>query len=169
MFRGPSAISLDAKGRIALPAKYRDSIQASCQGQLILSLHFADPCLLLFPLNEWEAVENQLQQLPAGNPVSRAIQRRVLGTASEVELDSAGRLLLPAFHREQAGLDKQVMLVGQMRRFEIWNEQRWKEQLMLDQQTIQTAGLGAADFADSLKDLSLGAADFADSLKDLSF
>lgn len=154
MFRGPSAISLDAKGRIALPAKYRDAITGSCQGQMILSLHFADPCLLLFPLNEWEAVESQLQALPAGNPVSRAIQRRVLGTAAEVELDSAGRLLLPAFHREQAALDKQVMLVGQMRRFEIWNDGRWNEQLQKDLDTITSAGLDAADFSNTLKELS---------------
>lgn len=154
MFLGANAVSLDAKGRMAMPSRYRDRLQESCRDQLVVSLHWADPCLVLFPLNEFERVRAQLEALPSGNPVSRAIQRRVIGTANECELDTAGRVLLPALHRELAGLDSRVMLVGQTTKFELWNEQRWREQLDADRGTIQGAGLSAGDFADCLKTLS---------------
>ncbi|MBI2382118.1 MAG: division/cell wall cluster transcriptional repressor MraZ [Gammaproteobacteria bacterium] len=154
MFLGANAVSLDSKGRIAMPSRYRDRLQESAAGQLVITLHWADPCLVLFPFNEFERVRVQLEALPSGNPVSRAIQRRVIGTANECELDSAGRVLLPALHRELAGLDSRVMLVGQSNKFELWNETRWKEQLAADQATIQGAGLTAGDFADCLKTLS---------------
>lgn len=154
MFLGANAVSLDAKGRMAMPSRYRDRLQETCSGQLIVALHWADPCLVLFPALEFDKVRAQLEALPSGNPVSRAIQRRVIGTANECELDSAGRVLLPGLHRELAALDSRVMLVGQTNKFEIWNEARWKEQLAADQATIQGAGLAAGDFADCLKTLN---------------
>lgn len=154
MFLGANAVSLDTKGRIAMPARYRDRLQESSSGQLVVTLHWADPCLVLFPAPEFERVRAELSALPSGNPVSRAIQRRVIGTANECELDSAGRVLLPGLHRELAGLDSKVMLVGQSNKFELWNETRWREQLASDMDTIQGAGLTAGDFADCLKTLS---------------
>lgn len=126
MFRGVSAIVVDAKGRMAIPAKYRDRLQDCCAGRLVLTVDL-DRCLLLFPEPEWEQFERKLVRLPTLQPRARRLQRLLLGHASELELDSHGRILLPALLREYANLDKRVVLVGQGAKFELWNEDTWNE------------------------------------------
>lgn len=124
MFRGHSHLALDGKGRLAVPARYRDLLLAQCAGHLIVTL---DPsaCLLLYPFPEWEPIERKLNALPSFNPVSRQMQRVLVGSATDVELDSAGRILLPAHLRERIGLDKEAVLVGQGNKFEIWSAEAW--------------------------------------------
>ncbi len=124
MFRGLTALTLDGKGRLAVPARYREAILARCNGQLILTVDY-DPCLLLFPLPDWLAIEEQLGPTANLNPQVRRVQRLLIGHAIECELDSSGRILLPAPLREYARLDKNVMFVGQGRKFEIWDEREW--------------------------------------------
>lgn len=125
-FRGITSVNLDAKGRFAIPTRYRDTLQTDCAGSLICTIDTENPCLLLYPLAEWERIEAKLQALSSFNNKSRRIQRLLIGHATEVEMDSNGRLLLPSILRGYAGLDKVMMLVGQGNKFELWDEQRWQ-------------------------------------------
>ena len=106
MLRGAHAISLDSKGRLAIPTKFRDWLRDECDGQLVCTIDIAHPCLLLYPLNEWEEVERKLKTLSSTNPAERRLQRLLLGHAAECELDGNGRLLLSQPLRSHAGLDK---------------------------------------------------------------
>jgi MraZ protein len=126
VFRGVSPLNLDAKGRMAMPMKYRVRLQELCEGQLVLTVD-RERCLLVYPLPEWEEIERKLVKLPTLNPQVRRLQRLLIGHATEVELDGAGRILLPPPLREFASLDKRVTLVGQGNKFELWNEGLWQE------------------------------------------
>ena len=126
MFRGINPINSDAKGRAALPAKYRGRVTDRCDGHMVLTVHPFDHCLLLYPLTDWEVIESQVNALP--NSTSRAarrLQHLMVGYATEIDLDAANRLLLPTMHRDHAELDKRLILVGQGQKFEIWSEARW--------------------------------------------
>lgn len=126
MFRGPSKLSLDDKGRLAIPTRYRESIAARCEGRFVATID-SDPCLLLYPLPDWEDVERRLMRLPANKPAVRAFQRRLVGHAVEVDMDSHGRILISKELREIAGLERQAMLIGQGNKFELWDEGRWSD------------------------------------------
>ena len=126
MFRGVHAINLDAKGRMAIPARYRQGLQDQCRGQLIITVD-RESCLLIYPLPEWETIEEKLTRLPTLDKKARALQRMLIGHASECELDSHGRILVPTMLREYASIDKRVILLGQGNKFELWDEQIWGE------------------------------------------
>ncbi|MGD8483938.1 MAG: division/cell wall cluster transcriptional repressor MraZ [Thioalkalispiraceae bacterium] len=128
MFRGVNTLSLDAKGRMAMPSKYRERLLAQCNGQMVVTVDRSDACLLLYPLPEWEDIERKLVRLGNLNPQARRLQRLLIGHATEVELDTNGRILLPPPLREFAKLDKRIALTGQGNKFEIWDEQTWSEQ-----------------------------------------
>ncbi|HHQ4723355.1 division/cell wall cluster transcriptional repressor MraZ [Aeromonas veronii] len=152
MLRGAHAISLDSKGRLAIPTKFRDRLRDESDGQLVCTIDIAHPCLLLYSLNEWEEVERKLKTLSSMNPQERRLQRLLLGHATECELDGNGRLLLSQPLRNHAGLDKKIMLVGQLNKFELWDEARWQQQVNDD-----ILGLPGDDWASSprLQDFSL--------------
>ena len=124
-FRGATAINLDNKGRFALPIKYRQEISASCQNQLVITIETQARCLLIYPLPQWRFIQEQLQSLPSFEPQTRRLQRLIIGHASDVEVDKAGRVLLAATLREYAQLDKKMMLVGQGNKLELWDETHW--------------------------------------------
>lgn len=126
MFRGVNGINIDAKGRIVVPTRYRERLQDS-RSCIVLTIDTEEKCLLLYPLNAWEEIESKLAQLPSFNPAARRIQRLLIGHATEVELDSNGRILLPPLLREYAGLSKHAMLIGQGKKFELWDESRWQK------------------------------------------
>jgi len=128
MFRGVSTLNLDSKGRLAVPSKHRDFLQSYCSGRLIVT---ADPskCLLIYPQPDWEPIEKKLNSLSSFNPQSRSLQRLLVGNASDVELDGAGRILVPPPLRQFAGLGKSVVLVGQGNKFELWDEEQWSQQI----------------------------------------
>ena len=128
MFRGTSNLSMDDKGRLAVPAKHRDALMASSAGNLILTAH-PHGCLLLYPQPAWEPIEAKLMALSSFDKKSSALQRLLVGHVNEMTLDSAGRLLIAPTLREFASLEKEVMLVGQGSHFEMWNMQAWREQL----------------------------------------
>lgn len=132
MFRGATSINLDAKGRIAIPAKYRDRLRQSCDSQIIVTIDLKEPCLSLFPLPHWEQLERQLQGLSNTNPVHQSVKRLLLGHAAECELDKNGRVLLPAVLREHAGLSKRILLAGLGKTFQIWDEDSWNERIRQD-------------------------------------
>lgn len=126
MFRGTAYLSLDAKGRLAVPAKQRERLLAEGGSSLILTMDRAR-CLLLFPLPAWEVIERELAALPAFDDSVLAVRRLYLGNAEELEMDAQGRILLPQHLRTFASLDKRVAFVGMGVKFEIWDEQRWNE------------------------------------------
>lgn len=144
MFRGASKISVDAKGRVAIPTRYRPRIDELCNGQLVVTVD-TDYCLLIYPLPEWEDLERRLMRLPALNRQARRLQRLMVGYATEVDLDSHGRILVSKELREFAGLDKQAILIGQGNRFELWDETRWNERRdqWLSDEEADAAGLPA--------------------------
>lgn len=127
MFRGINAVNLDAKGRMAVPTKYRDRLVQDCAGKLVLTIDTESSCLLLYPLPEWEVIETKLQALPSFNHSARRIQRLLIGHATDIEMDGNGRLLLPPLLRDYAELGKKIVLIGQGKKFEIWDEQQWNE------------------------------------------
>lgn len=132
MFRGTTAVNLDSKGRLAIPTRYRAEILAENRGQMVCTIDLNQPCLLLFTLAEWEKVEQKLLALPNGNPKHRSIQRMLIGNALECELDGNGRILLSSHLRQHAKLEKSLMLVGQLNKFEIWSESAWQAQMAQD-------------------------------------
>ncbi len=125
MFRGVQHINMDAKGRLAMPARQREPLLAHCQGQIVVTIDTQVSCLVVYPLPEWERIEAEIQALPALNPAVKRFQRLMLGYASDLELDGNGRVLLPQPLREYANLDKKVVLVGQGNKLELWSEQLW--------------------------------------------
>jgi MraZ protein len=127
VFRGVATFNLDAKGRIAIPAKFRKHLDVCCEGRLVITIDHSDHCLQLYPLPEWEQVESKLSALPSLNTQVRRLKRMLLGYATECEMDSHGRILLPAKLREFAGLDKGMVMIGQGNKFELWDEQTWND------------------------------------------
>ena len=126
MCRGATKVTLDDKGRMVMPTRYRERLREQAQGRLVVTVD-RDQCLLVYPLNEWEQIERKLMALPTLHAQSRRLQRLMVGHATDLELDGHGRLLLPPELREFAGLDRHAMLVGQGGRFELWDEARWTE------------------------------------------
>lgn len=148
MFFGETAINLDAKGRMAVPTRYRDSLQQVCGNSLVLTYSaFDSGCLWLYPEPEWERVRDEVMALSTFNPGHRSLQRRLVGSATQLEPDANGRLLLPQTLRQVAGLEKKVVLMGMGARFEIWNDnvlgqRRIEEELsMAEQASPQMAEL----------------------------
>lgn len=125
MFRGVNAINLDAKGRLAIPARYRQLLQAHCQGCLVATIDTDEACLLIYPLNEWEEIQQKIEALPSFHPMTRRIQRLLIGHATDLEMDASGRILVPPLLRDYAGLEKHCILLGQGKKFELWNASTW--------------------------------------------
>ena len=126
MFRGGSTVKLDAKGRLALPTRFRAPINERFDGRLVVTVH-DDGCLLLYPQPDWEVIERQLTSTPNQDRRTRDIQRMLMGYATEVEMDGNGRILIAPRLREIAKLEKNVALVGVGKKFEIWNEEAWEQ------------------------------------------
>jgi len=125
MFRGVNAINLDAKGRMAMPTRYRERLMEHCAGQLVVTIDTEERCLLIYPLPEWDDIQRKIEALPSFNPAARRIQRLLIGHATDIEMDASGRLLLTGPLREYANLDKKSVLLGQGNKFELWSEESW--------------------------------------------
>jgi MraZ protein len=128
MFRGVQYINLDAKGRMAVPARQREQLSVICEGQLVMTVDTQSNCLAIYPLSEWERIERDVQALPALNPAVKRFQRLVLGYASDLQLDGNGRVLLPSALREYARLERRAVLVGQGNKLELWSEELWQRE-----------------------------------------
>ncbi|EEP99618.1 hypothetical protein yruck0001_23600 [Yersinia ruckeri ATCC 29473] len=152
MFRGATVVNLDSKGRLAVPTRYRDLLNEEMQGQMVCTIDLHQPCLLLYPLPEWEIIEQKLSRLSSMISAERRIQRLLLGHASECQMDGSGRLLIAATLRQHAGLSKEVMLVGQLNKFELWDEQTWYQQVKDDIDAQQST---QEPLSERLQDLSL--------------
>lgn len=135
-FRGVSELVLDAKGRVAIPARHRDGLTSGSDGRVVMTADHGG-CLLIYPLATWEPIQTDLMRRPSLDDRVRSIQRLLVGHADDVELDAVGRILVPPALRRYAGLDKRVVLVGQGQKLELWDEVRWQAQIA---QTITFAG-----------------------------
>ena len=123
MFRGATKVTLDAKGRMAIPTKYRERLAARCDGQLVATVDL-DYCLLIYPFPDWEEIERKLVRLPSLNDQTRQLQRLMVGHATEIDMDGHGRILLSRELRDFAGLDRDRAYEVDL---ELWDEQTWKE------------------------------------------
>lgn len=121
VFQGASALALDGKGRISVPARHREALQALCGGQLTITKH-PDGCLLVFPRTAWEGFRDKVAALPMS---ASGWKRIFLGNASDVEIDGAARVLVAPELRAAAGLNKDVMLLGMGSHFELWDAERY--------------------------------------------
>ncbi len=130
MHLGSHAINMDAKGRLAIPAKVRDALLSECGGRIVVTAHTEERCLLIYPEQQWQLLLPQIENLPNINRKAAKMQRVLLGYATNLEIDeSHGRILLPPTLREYAGLEKKLMLVGQGKKLELWSEEEWLKYL----------------------------------------
>jgi MraZ protein len=128
IFQGNHPLTIDAKGRMMIPARYRDALLSEVEGQLTFTCNF-DGGLLVYPRPQWEAKLEEIMNLPANRA---SVKRTLLGNAFDVDIDKAGRVLIPAQLRERAGLDKDVVLVGMGRHFDLWDAARYEALVQAD-------------------------------------
>ena len=148
MFQGETAITIDDKGRLAIPTSYRDLVARACGNRLVLTYSpFDMGCLYLYPQDVWEKVRDQVNALPRTRSVNRQMQFKLVGAAAFVEPDGSGRISIPASQRSACGLDKRAVLLGMGEKFDWWSEQAHHAQI---RQTLSDADLG-----DGLLDLQL--------------
>jgi MraZ protein len=145
MFRGRFEYTIDEKGRISLPARFREVLSANYDERLILTTF--DQCLWAYPIPEWQLIEEKIAALPQFKSEVKALQRIFVSGATECALDKQGRLIIPPVLREYAGLEKDVLFVGMTKRIEIWAKKRWedifsKSQMLVESSTDDLADLG---------------------------
>jgi len=148
MFSGAISINLDSKGRLAIPTRYREVLSTG----LVCTIGLHHPCLMLYPLEQWQLIEQKLAKLSSMIEVERRIARLLLGHATECPMDNSGRILVPMTLRKYAKLDKSTMFVGQSNKFEIWDETIWYEQIAEDIAAIP-ADIG--ELSENLKHLTI--------------
>jgi MraZ protein len=147
MFQGETAITIDDKGRLAIPTAFRELV-AKAGNRLVVTYNpYETGCLWLYPEAEWETVRDQVNALPNAKRVHRNLQLKLVGAATPVELDSSGRVLVPASHRNAAGIEKKAVLLGMGSKFELWSEQAHLNKI---RQTI-----GEEDVSSEMLDLKL--------------
>lgn len=125
MFRGVTELNLDAKGRLAMPTRYRERLLERCAGHLVITIDIAEKCLAIYPLPEWELIQQKLDALSSFNPKTAMVKRLLMGNATDVEMDGNGRILVPAKLRKHAALEKKTVMTGQGKKFELWDEEMW--------------------------------------------
>jgi MraZ protein len=145
-FRGHYAHTMDSKGRVSLPARYREVLEANDptgeKADRVILTHALDGNLDLYSLDKWTQFERKLQELPAFKTEVKHIKRVYIGSAKEVSLDSNGRLLVPKSMREYADLDREVVWVGQLDKVELWDQSEWESvaaEAQADPEAVQEA------------------------------
>jgi len=146
MFRGRFEHSIDTKGRVSVPSKFREILSTNFDERLIIT-NF-DGCLWGYPCAEWQKIEERVAALPQFKPEVKALQRVFISAATECPLDKTGRILLPQTLREYAGITKDLVFVGMTRRIEIWSTESWKDVFDKSQKDIN-------DMTDKLAELGL--------------
>lgn len=155
VFRGNNEINMDAKGRMAIPARYRDVLSSDFDGRLVVTIDpqqiIADRCLMVYPEARWIKTEEKLRNLSTFDPAARKYQRLFIGYARDLEMDGSGRILMPAELRDYAGLNKKVVLVGQGLRFELWDSKAWTTK----RDELLAEDFDLSDISDAMQSLSL--------------
>ena len=151
MFRGIHEITLDAKGRLSVPAKLRAVFEEKSEGKMVMTADL-ERNLMIYTLPEWQDVEAKLSKLPSLDKRSRQIKHLFMGYASELELDGTGRVLIPTPLRKYAGLDKKVSLIGMINKLELWDSATWEAKRESDVADLLAEG---ADLGEALENLSI--------------
>ena len=152
MFRGEYPLSLDSKGRLAVPSRYRERLSESCSGKLVVTISLLERCLVAYPFPDWQRIEDALKGLPALDAKAQALSHLLIGHANECDMDAHGRLLVPPTLREFAALNKRVKMIGQVSKFELWDDDTWtarREELLSQVDSLQ------AEPSDALRGLVL--------------
>lgn len=152
MFRGINTITIDTKGRLSIPTRYRSALGVEEKVPLVITIDTEETCLLLYTAAQWQIIEDNLQKLPSFNAAARRIQRLLIGHATDLEVDANGRVLLPPVLRQYAQLDKDVVMIGQGNKFEVWDKTLWesRREQWLAEEASQNDGL-----PDEMKTFSL--------------
>ena len=152
MFRGCSTLSVDNKGRLAIPSRYRERLLATAEGSLVLTLNPLDRSLWLYPITEWALIESKLAGLSDFDKQGRRAKQMMRGYATDCQIDGAGRILIPQELREYADIGKLAVFLGQGNKFEVWDALAWNR---LREDWLQEIGRDRADTSETLKTLSL--------------
>lgn len=148
MFQGETAITVDDKGRLAIPTAYRDLVARECGNRLVVTYNpYESGCLWLYPVAVWESVRDEVNRLSLAKKVHRLMQLKLVGSATHLDADGNGRVLLPASHRNAAGIEKKAVLLGMGNKFELWSEQAHLAQIR--------QSIGDEDVSDAMLELSL--------------
>ena len=143
MYNGTTELTIDAKGRLAVPARYRASLLESCGGRLTVTLSL-DQCLEVYPQHAWELFAAKLDALPSLTPQARKLRRHFLGAAEPLAMDKQGRIQLTPYLRSRAGLERNAIFVGQGEKFELWDKAAWdryEEEVELDADFLASIGI----------------------------
>ena len=152
LFEGATELTLDSKGRLAVPTRYREHLIQRCGGRLVITVDTVQRCLAVYPLTEWELIRPSLDKLSSLNKKTAIVKRVLLGNASEVEMDKSGRVLIPTKLRKHAALEKKIVMIGLGKKFELWDEQTWDDSVA----AWQSEGiLDSEDLPDELESLEL--------------
>lgn len=141
MFMGEHQHNIDAKGRLFMPARFREGL-----GERFVLTKGLDSCLFVYPPGEWAAVEQKLRSLPFTNADVRAFVRFLFSGATECDVDRQGRILVPASLREYAGLDRETMIIGVSSRVEIWGRDKWLEYIKRQSDSVEKIAEKIVDF-----------------------
>ena len=150
MFRGVNNINADEKGRIAIPARFREQLLEHCNGEMVVTIDTEEKCLLIYPQPDWEIIQQKVEALPSFNQRARRVQRLLIGHATDIQMDGNGRLLLTPPLREYVQLEKKGVLLGQGKKLELWSEAAWiarRDSWLADQSSLE--------LPDELQSLSL--------------
>jgi len=143
MFIGEYKYSIDAKGRVAIPAKFRANLVSGC-----VVTRGIDNCLFIYPRQEWEKMASKLSMLPISKSNSRAFARLMLAGAMDIEIDKQGRIVLPKYLRQYAGLSGKAVIAGLYNRMEVWDLEKWEKYK-------KHAEGSSADIAEQLSELGV--------------
>ena len=154
MFKGSDPINMDAKGRMAIPTRYRTVLDEICSGDLVITIDMKSTCLTLSPLPEWKKFEEKVAALPALDDLAEMLSRFVVGQAKDLQVDGSGRILIPPELRDYAQLEKKLVLVGRTRRLEIWSEDNWNAERQKSLENYRGMLLDRENMSDALKNLS---------------
>ncbi|MEQ9567957.1 MAG: division/cell wall cluster transcriptional repressor MraZ [Pseudomonadales bacterium] len=150
MFRGIHSINMDAKGRMSVPARFRDQLLSVCGGQVVVTIDPNTKNLALYPLPRWEEIQEKIEALPSINPQARRLQQLFIGHASDLDMDGNGRILLPPMLRRYAELEKGLVLLGQGQKIEIWSEALWETRF----EDIKNMSDGLEELPEEMRSLS---------------
>jgi MraZ protein len=126
MFRGRSEHTVDDKGRVSLPARFREILSSRYAEERLILTSFIDPCLIAYPVAEWQLIEEKIRQLPRFDPKVLRLKRVLISGAQECQIDGNGRILIPPVLREFANLEREVIWSGMVDTIELWSKENWE-------------------------------------------
>lgn len=120
---------MDSKGRVMMPANFREQLARSCDSKIVITINIHEPCLVIYPYHRWTEIEEQFSDRPGAGALVNQVKRLLFGNAKSCELDSAGRFLIPQYLRKYAELDSNVSVIGMTNQMEVWNDIKWEDNL----------------------------------------